>query len=159
MGAMVAYEVALRLWAERGTALAALFVSGHAGPGQRRPRALAEASDLELIEEMALLGGTDTQAFEDTELRDLILPAIRADYRLIERHRPPSVDAAIDAPVVAYYGKQDAGVDERSIAAWSTVTRSTFGVRSFGGGHFYLVAHAQALVEDLSARLGAPRGV
>jgi pyochelin biosynthetic protein PchC len=156
MGASVAYEVALRLQAEHGATLTALFVSGRAGPEyeQGKLKRLSGAIDAVLIEEVGQLGGTNEQAFADVELRDLILPAIRADYRLIERYAATH-GGTVGAPVVAYYGNQDEELDADSVAAWARVTRSTFGMQDFEGGHFYLLDHAQALLDDLSDRLRA----
>jgi pyochelin biosynthetic protein PchC len=162
MGAAVAHEVALRLRSPRATRVTGLFVSGYPGPGQEtRVRDHAGLSDLELIKDLELLGGTDSKAFEDAGLRELLLPAIRADYRLIEHHKAPSVNAVIEAPIVAYYGNQDEDAHAASVSAWSAVTKSTFTARSFDGGHFYLTDHAPALVADLLGHLtyrqaGAP---
>jgi surfactin synthase thioesterase subunit len=154
MGAMVSYEVALRLQSERRTPFVALFVSGCSGPWRSQPQNLARRDDAGLIDHVRLLGGTDAQAFEIVELRDLVLPVIRADFRLIDNYEPPGREAMIDAPVFAYYGRQDPDVDEDSVSGWSEATRSSFGIRSFGGGHFYLADHTRALVEDMLARLG-----
>ncbi|MFG3055690.1 thioesterase II family protein [Kitasatospora sp. NPDC048239] len=154
MGASVAHEVAVRLQAECGVTLSALAVSGRAGPGREAPRGLADASDLQLIEDVGLLGGTAAGTFEHADLRELILPAIRADYRLIERYRAPGAEnAMVDAPVYAYYGSQDAELSEDSMESWSAVTRVGFAARAFDGGHFYLVEHAEAVLRDLFLRI------
>ncbi|MFJ7247754.1 thioesterase II family protein [Kitasatospora sp. NPDC098652] len=154
MGASVAYEVALRLQEEHRFSLSALFVSGRSGPGRERIRPLSEATDSQLMQELTELGGTDAQAFDDAELRELVLPAIRADYRLIEAYTATSTNAVVNAPVTAYYGEQDADVDRDSAEAWAGVTRSDFRVTPFEGGHFYLLNETQALVDDLFSGLG-----
>ncbi|MFF2147237.1 thioesterase II family protein [Kitasatospora sp. NPDC058190] len=154
MGASVAHEVAVRLQAECGVTLSALAVSGRAAPGRESARGLAEAGDLQLVEEVGLLGGTATGIFDDAGLRELILPAIRADYRLIERYRAPEVEnAMVNAPIYAYYGSQDAELSEDSMESWSAVTRAGFAARAFDGGHFYLVEHAEAVLRDLFSRI------
>lgn len=153
MGASVAYEVALRLQAESGVQPVALFLSGRSGPGQNKTRGLSEASDAELIEDVIGMGGTDAQAFEDPDLRELILPAVRADYRLIDRYECRSPSRVLDLPVVAYYGAEDGELDGDSVGAWSTITRGPFDVRCFEGGHFYLADRPQELIGDLFSRL------
>lgn len=153
MGASVAYEVALRLGARSGPWPAALFLSGRCGPGRDRTRGLANASDAELIDDVVGMGGTDAQAFADPELRELVLPVIRADYGLVERYRSRIPSPELDVPVVVYYGDTDPALDGDSVAAWQAVTRGPFRVRRFTGGHFYLADHAHALVDDLLARL------
>jgi pyochelin biosynthetic protein PchC len=156
MGASVAYEVAVRLAATPGAAEPeALFVSGRAGPGKNRSRGLAEATDEELVQDLAAMSGTTAEALANKELRELLLPAVRADYRLMERYAASIPSPALDIPVYAYYGDRDEKVDEDSVSAWSSVTRSAFGTRSFPGGHFYLEEQTAPLVADLFARLGA----
>ncbi|MFB7668158.1 thioesterase II family protein [Kitasatospora sp. NPDC056138] len=154
MGASVAYEVSLRLQKECGFSLSALFVSGRSGPGREQIRPLSEAGEAQLIDELRELGGTNAQAFDDAELRELVLPAIRADYRLIEAYTATRAGAVVNAPVTAYYGKQDADVDRDSAKAWAEVTHSDFRVLPFEGGHFYLLDETQALVGDLLSSLG-----
>ncbi|WP_327066372.1 thioesterase II family protein [Kitasatospora sp. NBC_01302] len=155
MGASVAYEVALRLRAAHGAVLAGLFVSSRPAPGREKHRSLSLASDDELIEDIALQGGTDARTFANPELRGLVLPAIRADYRLVDGYRALTSHAPLDTPVVAYYGDDEAGLDRDSVAAWSSVTAATFTVRSFDGGHFYLADHRQELLAHLFASLGS----
>ncbi|MFB7293631.1 thioesterase II family protein [Actinacidiphila glaucinigra] len=166
MGGLVAYETALRLSATGGPKLAALFVSAYADPGRRPSRALANAGDEELVLELTQLGGSDAAALEHPELRDLILPVVRADYRLLEDYVAPPV-RTVGAPLTAYYGRQDDALaaDHGSqddapppdtMAPWSEATSSSFSIRTFDGGHFYLVEHVRDLVADVLTRLGAP---
>jgi pyochelin biosynthesis protein PchC len=133
MGAAVAYEVAQRLGALMDGRLAALFVSGYPGPGYDESR-------------------RDLAALSDPELRQLFLPAVRSDYRILADHRI-TIRRIIEAPVIAYYGDQDEDIEQQSISAWSTVTNSSFAEHRFSGGHFYLIEHAQDLIADLFRRL------
>ncbi len=159
MGAAVAFEVAARLARTTSGSVRpeALFVSGSSGPGMSRPRELSGASDEELIKDLVAMSNTNAQALANAELRELLLPAVRADYRLVEHYAAAVPEPLLDIPVVAYYGDRDDHVDENSVNAWSQVTRSTFAARSFPGGHFYLEHHAAPLVADLSARLAPHR--
>ncbi|MEV0445261.1 alpha/beta fold hydrolase [Streptomyces spectabilis] len=164
MGASVAYEVAARLHAtarphaERapfhGTAPTALFLSGRAGPGHERTRNLGEADDQVLMDEVIGMGGTQAHAFADPELRDLVLPVIRSDFRLVERYgRTSPGSRALNIPVHAYYGDDDTYLDAQAIEAWAAVTSGPFAARSFTGGHFYLARHAEELVGDVVGSL------
>nr|WMP36116.1 thioesterase [Streptomyces sp.] len=153
MGASVAYEVSLRLQQQKKFSVSALFVSGRSGPGREQIRPLSEADEDQLMQELRELGGTDAQAFDDAELRELVLPTIRADYRLIEKYAATRGGVVVNAPVTAYYGKQDADVDGDSVKAWAETTHSDFCVLPFEGGHFYLLKETRTLVEDLFSRL------
>ncbi|GGO48394.1 thioesterase II family protein [Streptomyces lasiicapitis] len=158
MGASVAYEVAARLHTKRapfhGPAPVALFLSGRAGPGHEHVRDLGGADDRELMDEVIGMGGTEAHAFSDPELRDLVLPVIRSDFRLVERYgRTSPGGRLLSTPVFTYYGDHDAHLDVPAIKAWSAVTSGPFATRSFDGGHFYLARHAEELVGDVVGRL------
>lgn len=167
MGASVAYEVAAALREQlpddpaptgdappRVPGPMALFLSGRAGPGHETVRELARADDEELMAEVVRMGGTEAHAFADPELRSLVLPVIRTDFRLVERYgnRRPA-RSPLGIPVFAYYGEEDTYLAPEAVAAWSAVTRGPFAVRVFRGGHFYLSEHAEELVGDIAGRL------
>ncbi|MFD0392613.1 thioesterase II family protein [Streptomyces nogalater] len=85
MGAMVAFETARLL--ENATP-AVLFLSGRQGPTAERAETVHLDDDARLIEEVMRLDGTDAAVFQDEELLQLVLPALRADYRVVETYRP-----------------------------------------------------------------------
>ncbi|MFC7819092.1 thioesterase II family protein [Streptomyces sp. NPDC057367] len=154
MGAAVAYEVALRLEdpATDGAGPALLLLSGRAAPHVTRPTALHRAADDVLVAGVTRLGTLGGDAYAVPELRELLLPVLRADYRLIEtydRKRPP----VLRAPMVAYLGDRDPGVARPGVEAWSELTGGDFTVRSFPGDHFYLAPREAELTADIAERL------
>ncbi|MET8560977.1 alpha/beta fold hydrolase [Streptomyces flaveolus] len=154
MGAEVAYEVTRRLAVAPGLSPSALFLSGRAGPGRVESRGLGNAPDSELISELVDMGGTDAAVFADPELRELVLPALRADLRLLDKHVAGPHPERLDVPVRAYYGLDDPVVTSDAVSAWSSITRAHFSTRPFPGGHFYLNAQAAPLLMDVVERLG-----
>ncbi|MCQ9130119.1 thioesterase II family protein [Streptomyces hilarionis] len=152
MGAWIAYEVAQR------TPVRALIVSGQVPPSRRhssRPGSArrgdgGDLGDEALVEEVKRLGGYDAELFEDPELRDLVLPPIRADFALVRTYRPGRADL-LDCPVHACYGEDDADTRAQDVDAWAEVTTGPFTAHRFPGGHFYLVDHEAALLRELSS--------
>jgi pyochelin biosynthetic protein PchC len=151
MGASVAFEVTRRLEATHGDRLRRLFVSG------RRPPWLVKTTvdpddDAALIAEVRRLGALDPALLEDDDLRELMLPSLRADYRVLADYQavagPP-----IRTPIVGYLGDRDPGVSVDEVREWSAATQAEFASRVFPGGHFYLVDQERALVTDLAGRL------
>ncbi|MFE2099420.1 MULTISPECIES: thioesterase II family protein [unclassified Streptomyces] len=154
MGASVAYEVALRLEHRYRARPRRVFVSAAASP--LRPRSHTDVhlrSDDAMVEWFGELGAMDEAVLADPELRPLVLPAMRADLRLIETYRPPS-GRLTTAPVTAYVGDADPGVDPDDARAWQDLTSAEFSFRAFSGGHFYLSDHEEALLADITERLG-----
>ncbi|MCP3804551.1 alpha/beta fold hydrolase [Allokutzneria sp. A3M-2-11 16] len=151
MGAWVAYEVALRLRRDHGFSLDQLLVSGQVPPHRREPGGDDPGTDA-VIAEVQRLGGYDAQLFEDPELRELVLPAILADFSLVRTYAGDPL-AVVDAPVVAYFGEQDEDARPEEVRAWAERTTAGYAQRSFPGGHFYLAEHEAELLREISARL------
>ncbi|MFF0885079.1 thioesterase II family protein [Streptomyces sp. NPDC003456] len=156
MGAVLGFEVARRLEAA-GNGPAELFVSGRRAPGVDRTDEWHPESDEEVVAEIRKLNGTGDALLDDAETLQMILPALRSDYRAVRgyRYRP---GPALDCPVTAFTGDRDprAGVDE--VAAWANHTRSGFALRVLPGGHFFLVdqqAEVLGTVEDRLLRTAA----
>lgn len=136
MGAVLAYEVARRLQRD-GAGPALLIVSGRRAPSTHRHEEVHRGSDDALLAEVAGLSGTSATLLEDEELRRMILPPLRADYRAIEtyRHRP---GASLACPISVLTGDRDPRVSAAEAEAWRDHTGDGFRLRTLPGGHFYL---------------------
>jgi pyochelin biosynthetic protein PchC len=151
MGASIAYEVAIRLQ-QQGRPAAALLVSGQAPPHRARYLDAHLRGDDAIIEEVRRLGEADGSVLDHPDLRELILPSLRADFALLGGYRRDPL-VLIDAPVVAYAGEGDTDVPAENLPAWGDVTRAGVQVRVYPGDHFYLVRQEEALVADIAGRL------
>jgi pyochelin biosynthetic protein PchC len=149
MGALVAFEATRLVEKNRPGLVTRLFASGSSAPS--RPRRLQmgdDASDDEIIAELRLMGGTDESLVTDREALQLILPALRDDYRAMARYScEPGV--LIDAPISALLGVDDVSTSYQDAAQWGAHTRSGAEVRTFPGGHFYLSQHRRELLETI----------
>lgn len=151
MGASLAFEVARRLEA-RGTRLLALFVSGRRGPSVVRDERTHEKGDDELFAEVKRLGGTDTSILDDPDIRRMVLPALRSDYKAAELYRyRPGPD--VSCPIVALVGDRDPKVTEAEARQWAERTSAGFELKTYPGGHFYLNDHAAAVIRLIGDRL------
>ena len=146
MGALVAFELARRL-RDTAHAPARMIVSAFFA-AQSLTRATAEngQGDDELLRRLDALGGTPAEVLRNEELRELLLPAIRADFnacdRYIYRHAAP-----LDCRLIAMGGYSDPLVGEQDISKWQDQTQGEFRVKMFPGGHFYLFSEeAESLV-------------
>lgn len=157
MGACVAYELALRLEA-RGLVPEHLLVSAHEAPQWPVHTALHSADDATLIGHVRHLGDLHSEAYDIPELRDLLLPALRADYRLVEGYHRPH-PAPVKAPITAYVGQDDPSCALDRVLGWRDLAApGSFALRSFPGDHFYLVAREAEVVADVAARLARACG-
>ncbi|KAB2339841.1 thioesterase II family protein [Actinomadura rudentiformis] len=156
MGAVIAYEVT-RLLQERGAAPVHLFASGTRPPHDRGDDRVTGKDDDAVVAEMVKLGGTDAEAMRDPELRELVLPYVRNDFRLIEEyvHRPGT---RLTVPVTAVIGDADPHVTEAQAAGWAEVTDGRFALRVLHGDHFYLVPRQSEVLSEVMCTLEVPAG-
>lgn len=151
LGAVLGFEVARSLTAA-GHVPAALFVSGRRAPSRQR-REYAHALDDEgLLREIRTLSGTDDRVLADEELLRMVLPAVRADYRIVENYRytpgPP-----LDCPLTVFTGADDPKVSADEAEAWREHTTDVFDLVTLSGGHFFLTAHQERLAEVITKGL------
>ena len=156
MGAYVAFEAARSL--ERsGITLTALVVSGVEAPHfelrRGAERTWHRACDDDLVRHIGDMDARSAGVLAVPELRQMFLPTIRDDYRLVENYRPDS-NPPVACAMHAMYGKSDPEVSASGAAAWAGYTRADCHVRSFQGDHFYLVAHPGQVVGYLSGIFG-----
>jgi pyochelin biosynthesis protein PchC len=159
MGALLAFEVALRLGRD-GAAPSGVFASGHRPPSLHRVVAGDRAfHDEELIADLRRLSGTEAAMLDDDETLRMILPCLRGDYRASAsyRYRPGEL---VDCPLLALTGDADPEVTVAEAGVWREHTTGPFEFRVFSGGHFYLAAHQAAIADTIKDALGdwAPLG-
>ncbi|MFJ7902779.1 thioesterase II family protein [Streptomyces sp. NPDC096198] len=157
MGAVVAYETARALEAE-GAQLSQLFVSGaRAGHLVRRDARAAGMNEESVMAALMELGGTDTELLDHPMFRELILPYVQADFRMLGgyEHR---AGALLGCPVTAVAGAGDPRVTAEQAADWAHVTKGPFRQRMVPGGHFYLAdSPPYELVREACAERGGTR--
>ncbi|MER8262134.1 thioesterase II family protein [Streptomyces albidoflavus] len=151
MGAVVGFEVARRL-EERGTTPAALFVSGRRAPSLHRDENVHQRDTEGIVAELKQLGGTDQRAFADPEILDMILPAVRADYKAVESYRY-APGTPLSCPLHVLTGDTDPRVTLDEARAWQSHTTGDVTLRVFSGGHFYLTDHQPAILSLVTDEL------
>ncbi|MFD3973329.1 thioesterase II family protein [Streptomyces cyaneofuscatus] len=153
LGSAVAYEVARRLEDHHGVVPERVVVSGRGAPHTERAGGTLHLLDDELLVAAARrLGDVGSAVYDDPDLRPLLLPSLRGDFRLIESYRPLDV-TPLRAPVTAVGGTADPGCTLPELLSWSALTTASYEHRLFPGDHFYLVPQEEALVRFLAERL------
>ncbi|MGW9027998.1 thioesterase II family protein [Streptomyces sp. NPDC055722] len=155
LGAVLAYELAHRLAAEPGgTELARLFVSGSPHPAEQRTRRATGLPDDAFLARVHEFAGYTHEALDDPEMRELILPTLRADVEMHENYTP-AADLPLPAPFTVLRGSHDELVSRDEAAAWAKVAGAGFRSVELPGGHMYLTESAGELLDVVSADLDA----
>lgn len=159
MGAVLALDLAFELRARRGWRPVALVAAASEPPGRRtEPETSPDASDEELVTWLRGLGGMSEELLASREFLAEMLPALRADLRLVAR-RAQRAEPPLDCPLHVYLGEQDPTVHGPAAErGWATHTTRELPPRSFPGGHFFVQESAElvlaALAEDANAAVG-----
>ncbi|MEU0744475.1 alpha/beta fold hydrolase [Streptomyces sp. NPDC006134] len=152
MGAVLAYEVALRMQDAGLPAPVRLFVSGRRAPSRDRDERLHLGSDTQLLDEVRRLGGSNAGLLTDPDILDMIMPAIRSDYRAVENYRY-APGRRLTCPVTVLTGDSDPRVSIDEAAAWEEHTTGLTELQVFPGGHFFLVDQSARVTVLLADRL------
>jgi surfactin synthase thioesterase subunit len=147
LGAVLAYELALRLSGTSGGGasdsgatdieVVRLFVSGSPTPDVRRERRATGLPDEEFLNRVAEFAGLRHEAMADPEMRELILPVLRADIAMHENYVPGTGDP-VPVPLVALRGSGDTLVTADEALGWAKFTTLDFAYSELPGGHMYL---------------------
>ncbi|MBT2383349.1 thioesterase II family protein [Streptomyces sp. ISL-11] len=159
MGATIAYETARLLEREHGVRLAHLIVSGIAPPHRLGQGTLHLEADEVLAEAVVEAGAGDSAILGHPEFRELLMPAIRADYRLIETYRLTGAGTAeqrLDCPLTGYHGVADDDAVAGRFEEWARYSSRPATITSFPGGHFYLQDNEGDLVRAVARLLENP---
>lgn len=137
MGALISYELARTLREQSYRLPLHLFLSAFPAPGViARPDPIHDLDDSAFKEAIASFNGTPREVLEDDALMSVILPYLRADFKMIEtyiyRHLTP-----LPIPFSVYGGDRDY-ISRADLLKWKFHTSSSCQMHTFSGGHFYL---------------------
>lgn len=155
LGALLAFEVA-RLLRERRLRLPVhLFASACNSPsGCRLEPALHRLSDTELLAHLHTYNGTPKALLANTELLELLLPTVRADFSLVGNYRYQP-KAALAVPITVLTGRDDPHVRLDDLLGWAEQTTVGCDLHWFDGDHFFIRPHAKAIQQHIMLTLTA----
>jgi medium-chain acyl-[acyl-carrier-protein] hydrolase len=158
LGALIAFELARDL-CRLGRAPAALVVSACGAPDEPRTarRFLHRLPDVELMEAVAEFGGLPEELREDAEMRAEIVPALRADFKVLETYEY-GAGAPLPMPLIAMGGTADPVVPRHALQGWRRHTAQRFSLSLLPGGHFHLTTSQPLFLRALSRELLAAAG-
>lgn len=151
MGALLSFELARQLRRQHLPEPTRLFVSAHRAPQlPRHGKIIHTLPKQQFIESIKDIGGTPDAILQNTELMELILPTLQADFTLCEtyQYRP---EAPLDIPIHAFGGLEDRDVDTSMLEGWQAQTNQSFKLQMFPGGHFYIHQQQATLLRTLAA--------
>jgi medium-chain acyl-[acyl-carrier-protein] hydrolase len=153
MGALVSFGLAQYLRRQGEPLPEHLFVSAYRAPQVPiQEPLLHQLPEADLVRVLLSLNGTRREVLENAELRQLLLPILRADFAICETYKHLFEDP-LPCPISAFGGIQDSRVKRVELVAWREQTSNTFTLRMLPGGHFYLEQMQGALIQLISHEL------
>ena len=150
MGTLISFELARQLRRQNAPSPAHLFVGGHRGPQLPDPDPPTyHLPETEFVDSLRRFNGTPELVFQNAELMQLMLPALRADMTISETYSYTPEDP-LDCAISAFCGMQDSEASYDSMLAWREQTRGAFRIRLLPGDHFFLRSHQNLLLQAIS---------
>jgi surfactin synthase thioesterase subunit len=146
LGALLAFELTRYCQLRYMTLPRRLFVSGCNAPRYRDPpRGLHRLPDEELILELDHYGGTPPELLQHRELMAMVLPAVRADFSLVDAYEYRS-SLPLQVPITALAGRHDPHMTPEQALGWASETKGTFHIEWFEGDHFFVHSERDAVL-------------
>jgi surfactin synthase thioesterase subunit len=113
---------------------------------------VSEFTDSGLVDELRRLNGTAEEILGNPAALDLLLPVLRADFRLSERYLCEDI-GTLTCPITALAGLDDPDTRTVEVHRWAEQTSGPFELRWFPGDHFYLEATRPMVVAAVARAL------
>jgi medium-chain acyl-[acyl-carrier-protein] hydrolase len=153
MGAVICFELSRKLYRENRPVPVHLLVSAHRAPQILDPE--PQSYDLpkpQFIEHLRGLNGTPATVLAHSELLELLLPTLRADFRLVETYRY-SPGPLLPCPITAIGGMDDKDVSADHLARWGELSSGAFQQFMLAGDHFFIHQSESQLISIIAKQL------
>lgn len=137
MGALLSFELARFLRKNCGVEPLILFASGGRSPDVPEDRKDYLLPDREFVAMLQELNGTPAEILDNPEALRLLLPALRADFEVIQTHQY-SEDCPLNCRIKVFGGTRDSTTREEILLPWRKHTKSSFSLSMLPGSHFFI---------------------
>jgi medium-chain acyl-[acyl-carrier-protein] hydrolase len=151
MGALISFELTRYLARQRtGHLPVHLFVSGHRAPHLPDPEPPIHAlPEQEFINELRRLQGTPEEVLQNKELRELLIPLLRADFALCEQYHFEE-SLPLRCPISVFGGLKDEKTPYSLLIGWRKHTSEKVTFHLFAGNHFFLHSEQSYLLQTIT---------
>ncbi|ABD82983.1 thioesterase II family protein [Saccharophagus degradans] len=149
MGARVAYEVCLALEQKNKPLPVHFFASACAAPNiERELPPTYHLPNKVFLDKIAALNGSPQAVLEDEELMELILPALRADFKIIETYCNKNKHT-LPLGVSVLVGSSEK-FKPAALENWFDLFESNTGIHTVKGDHFFVDKNKQPVIDFIN---------
>jgi medium-chain acyl-[acyl-carrier-protein] hydrolase len=135
-GALVAFEVARELQRRGQPPPSTLVVAAEGAPRLRAAAAALRTEVQDIWERVEALGATDPALLANQEVRELLAPALRADFAIVDEYGYVPAPK-LPLPIVAIGALDDPLVPADAVEAWEEETASGFEHVTIESSHIF----------------------
>ena len=154
LGGLVALELAQQLRAEGLPLPGNLFIGASAPPaaGLIHPviSHLSDEGFVTAVQER--YSGIPESVFKESELMEIFLPALKADFSAYETFDRNCV-RLVSCPITAFAGSEDAVIVPDVMQEWCRHTEVSFDLRIIPGDHFFLSSSGQLVLSTIGEKM------
>ena len=139
-----------------GSLVATRYGKGARSPICLRPGAkiaepalsIFQMNNRDFLAKVVELNGTPREVLDTPDLLSIVLPLLRADFKLVETYQFGACER-LPCPITAIGGSEDEETQNGALEAWQAQTDSTFAMHVLAGDHFFIHSQEQALCRIL----------
>jgi len=153
MGALIAFELARKLYQKYGVNPVHMFVSGKGAPQlEVNHPPLYNLPREEFIQKLISLNGTPREVLENRDLMELYEPILRADFEVCDTYRYQQ-GPRLQCPVSVFGGLQDIKISELDLEGWKEVVTGDSRILMYEGDHFFIHKQRDEILRYISEKL------
>lgn len=150
-GGLVAFELARELRRQNLPQPRILFISACNAPQTSDSHLpIHDLPDPEFLEKLKELNGLPTEAANNSELLELVLPILRADFEAFENYQYIPNELSLNFPIHAFGGHDDSRVNQEHLAGWAIHTNAEFKSRFYPGNHFFINTAQEMVIKSIT---------
>lgn len=152
LGCRVAFELTCQL-KDLGKPLPEYFIAS----GSRAPHLPNEhcvTYDLpkqSFLRELERLNGTPKEVLSNNELMELLIPILRADFKMAETYQ--AQELKMTYPIIVLHGEDDTGIKPHELIAWKELSSKECSLVQLPGDHFFINKFRGEVIAQVSAVL------
>jgi surfactin synthase thioesterase subunit len=152
LGSRVAFELALQCQRIGWPLPVSFIASGSGAPHLRNDeKAIHDLPEAEFVAKLRELNGTPEEVLRDKELIKIVMPLLRADFRIADTYC--ATQTKLDCPMIVLGGTEDHEVSRQDLQRWSDVCTGECEVHWISGGHFFIEQSRALVLEKVNAAL------
>ena len=105
-------------------------------------------SDEDLTQVLREHKASPEEVLNSKEMMEMILPTVRADYKLIETYNMPS-SSSLESKLVIFNCEED--IEKDTIYEWQKYFKSDLVYKTFDGGHFFIHSQVDKIIKELNS--------